>query len=217
MEQNASPTRDEIRDWFQKHRTACRCTGYKQIVDAVMEAADILRGEKAMTPLEQLYKDGDAIWGTRYPRPNAVYKATGTFDYGDDVALALPKETLYAVLVCPKTHHARVKSIDLAEAEKMSGVFKIVTVDDITANKGTNRIRGQVGSGSATTDGWDRRILVGEGDKIRQWGEAVAIVCADTETQARAAAEAVLVELEELPSLLSVDDALNAGDVRVYG
>jgi aldehyde oxidoreductase len=76
-----------------------------------------------------------------------------------------------------------VLSIDFSEAEKMPGVFKVVTARDIKANKGTNRIRGQAGSGTASTDGWERRILVEEGDKIRQWGEVVAIVCADSEEQ----------------------------------
>jgi aldehyde oxidoreductase len=46
LDQNPDPTREEVRDWFQKHRNACRCTGYVQIVDAVIEAAAILRGEK---------------------------------------------------------------------------------------------------------------------------------------------------------------------------
>ena len=35
LEQNPDPTREEVRDWFQKTRNVCRCTGYKQIVDAV--------------------------------------------------------------------------------------------------------------------------------------------------------------------------------------
>ena len=35
LQQNPNPTREEVRDWFQKHRNICRCTGYKQIVDAV--------------------------------------------------------------------------------------------------------------------------------------------------------------------------------------
>jgi aldehyde oxidoreductase len=95
-------------------------------------------------------------------------------------------------------------------------VFKIVTAADIKANKGTNRIRGQVGSKTASTDGWERRILVEEGDKIRQWGEAVAIVCADTEEQARAAAEAVDVNLEELPAVMDVKAAMAPGAPKVY-
>ena len=41
LEQNPDPTREEVRDWFQKTRNVCRCTGYKQIVDAVMAAAKV--------------------------------------------------------------------------------------------------------------------------------------------------------------------------------
>ena len=216
LDKNVNPTREEVRDWFQKHWTACRCTGYKQITDAVMDAAAVLRGEKEMTDFAKSLKPGESLWGTRYPRPSAVFKATGTFDFGDDVGLKLPEGTLRAVPVCPEVNHARVLSIDFKEAEKMPGVFKIVTAKDIKANRGTNRIRGQVGSGTASTDGWERRILVEEGDKIRQWGEAVAIVCADTEEQARAAAAAVKVELEELPAVMDAAAAMAPGAVKVY-
>ena len=216
LDENLNPTRNEVRDWFQVHWTACRCTGYKQITDAVMDAAAVLRGEKSMTDFAKSLKPGDSVWGTRYPRPSAIFKATGTFDFGDDAGLKLPPETLHAVPVCPETNHARVLSIDFSEAEKMPGVFKIVTAGDIKANKGTNRIRGQVGSGTASTDGWERRILVEEGDKIRQWGEAVAIVCADSEAQARAAAAAVKVKLEEMQAVMDVKEAMAPGAAKVY-
>jgi aldehyde oxidoreductase len=216
LDENPSPTREDVRDWLQKHWTACRCTGYKQIVDSVMDAAAVLRGEKEMEDLAKMLKPGDSVWGSRYPRPNAVYKVTGTWDFGDDAATKLPEEVLFAVPVCPETHHAKVKKIDIAAAEKMPGVAKIVTAGDILANKGTNRIRGQVGSPTATTDGWERRMIVEEGDKIRQWGECVAIVCAATEKQAREAAAAVKVELEELPALLHVKDAMKPDAPKVY-
>ena len=39
LDNNPSPTREEVRDWFQKNRNLCRCTGYKPLVDAVMDAA----------------------------------------------------------------------------------------------------------------------------------------------------------------------------------
>ena len=42
---NPNPTRQEAREWFTKHRNVCRCTGYKQIIDAVMDAAKVMRGE----------------------------------------------------------------------------------------------------------------------------------------------------------------------------
>ena len=101
LDTTLNPTREEIRDWFQKHWTACRCTGYKQITDAVMDAAAVLRGEKPMTDFAKALKPGDCVWGTRYPRPSAIFKATGTFDYGDDSGLKLPEGSLHAVCVCP--------------------------------------------------------------------------------------------------------------------
>ncbi len=40
LDENNNPSREEVRDWFQKNRNACRCTGYKPIVDAVMDAGE---------------------------------------------------------------------------------------------------------------------------------------------------------------------------------
>ncbi len=38
LERNSAPTRDEVRDWLGGN--ICRCTGYNNIVDAVMAAAE---------------------------------------------------------------------------------------------------------------------------------------------------------------------------------
>jgi len=45
LDSNPSPTREEVREWFHKNRNACRCTGYIPIINAVMDAAKVLRGE----------------------------------------------------------------------------------------------------------------------------------------------------------------------------
>ena len=47
LEQNPNPTRAEVRDWFNKNRNLCRCTGYKPLIDATMAAAAVMRGERA--------------------------------------------------------------------------------------------------------------------------------------------------------------------------
>ena len=39
LDHNASPTREQVRDWFNRNRNLCRCTGYKPLVDAVMDAS----------------------------------------------------------------------------------------------------------------------------------------------------------------------------------
>ncbi|MBP8785418.1 MAG: molybdopterin-dependent oxidoreductase [Synergistaceae bacterium] len=216
LDENSNPTREDVRAAFQKNYMACRCTGYVQITDAVMEAAAVLRGEKPLEDLAKRMEPGQKVWNSHYPRPSAIYKATGTFDFGDDDYLKMPKGTLFAVPVCPPVRHAIVKKIDFSEAAKMDGVYKIVTAEDLTANKGTNRIRGQVGSPTTTTDGWERRIIVPVGDKIRQWGECVAIVCAETEKEARAAAAAVKVELEQLKEMIDIHQAMAPDAIPVY-
>ena len=55
------------------------------------------------------------------------------------------------------------------------------------------------------TDGFERPVLCDE--KIFQFGDAIAIVAADTEEHARAAAEAVKVEIEELPAYMNAGTA----------
>lgn len=211
LDTNPKPTRDEVRDWFQKHRNACRCTGYKPLVDAVMDAAKVLRGEKSASDLEfKMPKDG-SVWGTRYPRPTALAKATGTLDFGADLGLKLPANTLQCALVQAEVSHAKILSIDTTEAEKMPGVFKVVTHKDV---KGKNRITGLITFPSNLGDGWDRPILCDE--KIFQYGDAIAIVCADTEEQAKAAAKAVKVQIEQLPEYMSAPAAMAEDAIEIH-
>ncbi len=89
LENNPSPTREEVRDWFNKQRNLCRCTGYKPLIDAVMDAAAVLRGE--MTKEDLVFKPtGDSIKGTKYIRPSAAQKVTGTWDF--DPGEGLPRQ-----------------------------------------------------------------------------------------------------------------------------
>jgi aldehyde oxidoreductase len=209
--ENPDPTRGEVRDWFQKHRNTCRCTGYKPLVDAVMDAARVIRGE--MTNQELAFKlpaDG-RIWGSNYPRPTAVAKVTGTLDYGADLCLKMPEGTLRLALVQAKVSHARILSIDIDEAARMPGVVKVITHKDV---QGKNRITGLITFATNKGDGWDRPILCDE--KVFQFGDALAIVAADTEAHARAAAEKVKVELEELPAYMSAPAAMAEDALEIH-
>ncbi len=211
LDNNLKPSRDDVRDWFQKHRNACRCTGYKPLVDATMDAAKVLRGEMSIDELAFKIPEDGRIWGTKFPRPTALAKVTGTCDYGADLGLKLPEETLQLALVQAKVSHAKIKSIDTTEAGLMPGVVKIVTHKDI---KGKNRITGLITFPTNKGDGWDRPILCDE--KVFQFGDAIAIVCAATQKQARAAAEKVKIELEELPAYMSAPAAMAEDAIEIH-
>ncbi len=214
LDNNNAPTREEVRDWFQKNRNLCRCTGYKPLVDAVMDAARVYRGE--ITKEDLVFKPtGGSIIGTKYVRPSAAQKVMGTWDFGADDALKMPEGTLRLALVQANVSHALLKGVDTAEAEKMPGVYKIITAKDIVAAGGKNRINGLVMLPlNNKCDGWDRPVLCDE--KIFQFGDAIAIVAADTEAHARAAADAVKVDIELLPAYMNAMDAIAEDAIEIH-
>ena len=211
LDENSDPSREEVREWFQKHRNACRCTGYKPLVDAVRDAARVLQGKLSMKDLAYKLPADGKIFGTSMPRPSAMAKVTGTWDFGADTAQRLPENTLKLALVQAEVSHANILSVDTSEAEKMPGVFKIVTAKDI---KGKNRITGLITFPSNKGDGWDRPILCDT--KVFQYGDAIAIVCADTEKNAKAAAKKVKVELEQLPEYMSAPAAMEPDAIEIH-
>ncbi len=211
LDENPKPTREEIRDWFQAHKNVCRCTGYKPIVDAVMDAASVLRGEMKLEDLEFKMPADGRIWGSKYPRPSANAKVTGTWDFGADLGLKMPPDTLQLALVQAEVSHANILGVDTSEAEKMPGVVKVVTAKDV---KGKNRITGLITFPTNKGDGWDRPILCDT--KVFQYGDAIAIVCADTEAHAREAAKKVKVDLEVLPAYMSAPAAMAEDAIEIH-
>jgi aldehyde oxidoreductase len=211
LDKNPNPTREQVRAWFNRNRNLCRCTGYKPLVDAVMDAAAILRGEKTADEVLAKPKADGSILGTRYQRPSAVAKVTGTWDFGADLALRMPEGTLRLALVQADVSHALIKGIDTAEAEAMPGVAKVMTWKDV---KGKNAITGLITFPTNKGDGWDRPILCKE--KVFQFGDAIAIVAADTEAHARAAAAKVKVDLEVLPAYMSGFAALEPDAMEIH-
>ena len=119
---NPFPSRREVREWFRKNRNVCRCTGYKPLVDAVMAAAAVLRGEMDISELGFTPPADGRIFGTDYPRPSAVAKVTGTCDYGADTGIKEMSGALRLALVQARVSHANILSIDTSAAESMPGV-----------------------------------------------------------------------------------------------
>ncbi len=210
LDENPNPTREEVRDWFQKTRNLCRCTGYIPLVDAVMTASKLMRGEIKEEDIWKEVPVGASIVGTEYIRPSAKAKVTGTWDFGADLGLKLPDDTLHIKLVQAKVSHANILSIDTSEAEKMPGVYKVLTYKDV---KGSNRING-LAFPSNKGDGLDRPILCDE--KIFQYGDAIAMVLADTPGRAEAACEKVKVEIEELPAYMSAPAAMAEDALEIH-
>ena len=200
-----------MRTWLTKHHNVCRCTGYKPIVDSIIDAGKVMRGEMPIAELEFKMPADGKIWGSKYPRPSAKAKVTGTLDFGQDLELKMPANTLRLALVQAKVPHANILSIDTSAADKMPGVFKVVTHKDV---KGKNRITGLITFPTNKGDGWDRPILSDK--KVFQIGDAIAIVCADTKAHAEEAAQKVKVDLEVLPAYMSAPAAMADDAIEIH-
>ncbi len=210
LDENINPTRNEVRAWFQKHRNVCRCTGYIPLVDSVMDAARLMRGEIKKEDLWFQLKEGDSLLGSEMVRPSALAKVTGTWDFGADLGLQLPADTLHIKLVQAKVSHANILSIDTSEADNMPGVFKVITYKDVP---GTNRMNG-LAFPTNLGDGLERPIL--NDKKIFQFGDAIAMVLADTPKQAEEAAKKVVVEIEELLPYMSAPAAMAEDAIEIH-
>ena len=124
-----------------------------------------------------------------FPRRDARDKLRGHTRYTVDRGRP---GMLHAALLRASTPSARIVRIDASEARKMPGVRAIVSAVDAP---------GRHGIGIAD------HPLFATGC-IRYDGEPIAAVAAETLAQARAAAAAIIVELEPLPAAISMADAL---------
>jgi carbon-monoxide dehydrogenase large subunit len=128
----------------------------------------------------------------------------GTAQFVDD--MALPGET-FVIFVRSPHAHARMVSIDTSAAKAMPGVLAVFTGADLQAD-GVGPL--PIGPGLKRADGENmdgppnNPIAV---DTARHVGEAVAAVVAETRAQAEDAAERVVVEYEELPAVVTIDQA----------
>lgn len=211
LNENPDPTRQEVRDWFTKNRNVCRCTGYKPIVDAVMAAAAVMRGEKTMEDITFSHKPGEEIYNTSYPRPGSLARVLGQAEYGDDVASKMPSGTAHLALVLAHVYHANIKSIDTSAADAAEGVLHVFTAKDV---KGTNRMNSPKGSPYHLGDGQDHVVICDR--KVHHYGDVVAVVAAETRELARAAAALVKVEYEELPAYLDFMQAAQPDAVQIH-
>jgi CO/xanthine dehydrogenase Mo-binding subunit len=129
------------------------------------------------------------IIGKSVPRIESLEKVTGIAKYtNDDIRPGL----LHVKMTTSVYAHANIKSIDTSEAWKVPGVRAILTGKQFP-----------VLTGAPLEDRPPIAI-----DKVRYYGEPVAVVVADYEFQAKKAAEMIKVAYEPLPVVNSPSEAI---------
>ena len=154
-------------------------------------------------------KDGGI--GASSKRREDLRFLTGKGKYTDDINL---RGQTYAHFIRSDVAHGKIVSIDTSAAENMPGVERIFTATDFEGVGG-------VPCGWQVTDRFGEAMqepkhpVLAEG-KVRHVGDPIAVVVADSLAEARDAAEAVIIDIEELPAVLDMKDALKDGATKVH-
>ncbi|MBL4721979.1 MAG: xanthine dehydrogenase family protein molybdopterin-binding subunit, partial [Alphaproteobacteria bacterium] len=135
---------------------------------------------------------------------------TGQGTYTDDINR--PGQS-YAYILRSTEAHANIKSLDTAAALAADGVVTVFTGEDLAADEvggvpcgwGVNNK-----DGSPMAEPAHPVLAIG---KVRYVGDLVAIVIAESYTQAKDAAELIVVEYETLPAQINMEDALASSDL----
>ena len=137
--------------------------------------------------------------GTSPVRSDAYDKVTGRTVFGSDVKVS---GAIWGKILRSVHPHARILSIDVSEASKLSGVLAVITADDFP-EIGPEPID----MASDFVDPVYARQNIMAGPKVMYVGHAVAAVAAiDRETAAKAVC-LINVEYEPLEAVLDVDAA----------
>ncbi len=146
---------------------------------------------------------------------------TGRGNYSDDVNL--PGQAYGAAVRSPHAH-ALIRSIDVTAARAMPGVLAVLTGQDALAD-GLTRIPHLAAAGTppdivlTNRDGSPVPVAphhVLATDRVRHVGTAVAFVIAETITEAKDAAEKVVVDYEPLPAVIDATAAVAPDAPRLY-
>lgn len=189
---NPSPSRDEIRSYLGP-RNLCRCTGYQKIVDAIEDAARVLRGEES-----QLSSQMD---DASMRRQEAVEKVTGRLKYADDI---VTDHMVYGKILFAAEPHARLTGLSITEAQSMSGVVGIITAKDIPGSRRIGLVER------------DQPAFVDMGEEIRSIADPIAAVFAETPAQANAAVKMIQAAYDVLPGVYTIEEATAPDAPRVH-
>jgi len=139
------------------------------------------------------------VIGKPLMKVDAMAKVSGETKFADD--LELPR-VLYARLRRSDHPHARIRKVDVSAAQALPGVVAVITGDDLPILYGILPVS------------QDEYALARE--KVRYVGDPIAAVAAIDEETAEKATELIRVDYETLPSIMSIQDALQNPGVRIH-
>jgi len=150
-----------------------------------------------------------AMVGTSIKRREDPRLITGQATYVDDIKL---NGMLHMAVVRSPYGHARINSINTEAARKLPGVVAVYTAQDLKGTVGVVPVAVPVGH---IAEGMGVRMPLAE-DKVRFYGDPVAVVIADDRYTARDARDLIEVDYEPLPAAIDIEKAMQPGAPLLY-
>ncbi len=145
--------------------------------------------------------------GQPVPRVEDPRFITGRGRYVDDIEL--PQQCHGVVVMSPHAH-AEIKRVDTAKAKAAPGVLAVLTGADVVADK-LGGLAPPMPEDMGGPKGFRTLRAILATDKVRAVGDRVAFVVAETQAQARDAADLLEIDYEPLPAVTDVEDAVKPG------
>ena len=148
----------------------------------------------------------DRIIGSSALRLDAVGKVTGETLYPGDL---VKDGMLHMKILFSDRPHARIRSMDIAEAEALPGVVAIFTAKDVPVNEYGLIMPDQpvlCGLGSDKADS----------DIVRATMDQIALIVADDEAIATKARDLIRVDYEDLPAVFDAHEAMKDGAPQLH-
>ncbi len=154
---------------------------------------------------------GDTGIGASVRRKEDLRFVQGAGKYTDDMNLA---GQVHAYILRSPHAHAAVRSIDTSAARAGEGVVAVFTSEDM-AEVGGIPCGWQVHSKDGSAMAEPKHPVLAEG-KVRHVGDPVAVVLAESRTQARDAAESIIVDYDVLDAVVDMQVAVTDGATSVH-
>jgi len=194
LDNNQFPTDEEIKKALTPN--LCRCTGYTKVIDSIKFAAEAIRENKEIPKPKS-----EGKVGKRHPKYEADKLTLGQANYVDDMSF---EGMQYAALKFSDHPRAIVKNINFSKALKSDGVVKILSKNDIPGEKNTGLI----------VPDWP--MFIGIGEETRYVGDAIALIIAESQVQAREAAKLIDVDYDILEPLIDMEKALLPKSPKIH-
>ena len=201
LQENPTPTEEEVR--FGMAGNLCRCTGYQNIVKAILAAAyrdEFRQGGRAMndqTPSQDDRIAGLKGLGSSRKRVEDARFTQGKGNYVDDIKMA---GMIHGDFVRSQYAHARIKSVDTTAAMAVPGVIAVLLAKDLAP----------LGLHWMPTLAGDKQMVLADGKVLFQ-GQEIAFVVAEDKYALADAIELVEVDYEELPVVVDPFKAMEPG------